>query len=716
METKRRIPFILVLLCLSWDQVYPQEFCKHRQMDLAFLLDSSTSVGGENFDKMLRFVDKIVRALNVSNGDVRVALLTFSDYTVIEFEFNRYSKKSELQSAILNAAYTAGGTNTADALLALRTKVFNTANDRPEVPNVLMLITDGVSNQNGHRTIPEAKRAKIDNIEIYTIGIGMNDTSELDAVTSKPLEGHRVLINDFNNLDDISRIYTSCFDNDGDEFDLTNECGSNPLDLVLLVDTSDANNENYDREVRNFLSEFVEYADVNSGAVRVALVTYSTGVQIEFRLGEIDNIAGIQKAIRNVPFTPGDRNTADALEMLRRGIFFEPYGDRPDAPNALIIITSGNSNRNTGRTVPQAEALHQGGVSILVIGIGVQDEEETNGMASSPANENTFYLQSIDELSIIQDLVFVQLCAPGDALDLIFLFHFSNDMSEENFRYILSYVSGLLIGADIDNGNVRVGAALYRHDGVPLFQLNQYQRKEDIINAIENIPYNYRSASASLSAGIETVRTNMFQRQAGDRDEAPNGLILITDSTSNINVNKVANEAESLHNAGVTVFGIGIGLRSTDEVRTVVSANDNTYLMRNVNQLPALTGRLQDRIPALKAILPQPTEAPTPATEPEPEPTTAAPGATLRHIRTQEFSQRSGSRISQGVPGAIILVTDMPSDSGTIDALDEAELLKRSGISILTVGIGDADRSELSAISSQTRICAICTELCYFEK
>lgn len=183
------------------------------------------------------------------------------------------------------------------------------------------------------------------------------------------------------------------------------------MDLVLLVDTSDANDANYDREVRNFLSEFVEYADVNSGAVRVALVTFSTGVQIELRLGEIDNIAGIQNAIRNVPFTPGDRNTADALEMLRRGIFFEPYGDRPDAPNALIIITSGNSNRNTHRTVPQAEALHQGDVSILVIGIDIQNEEETNGMASFPPEENTFYLQSIDELSHIQDLVFVQLCA-----------------------------------------------------------------------------------------------------------------------------------------------------------------------------------------------------------------------------------------------------------------------------------------------------------------
>lgn len=180
-------------------------------MDLTFLLDSSTSVGGENFDKMLRFVDKLVRPLNISNGDVRVALLTFSDYTVIEFELDYFTDKSELRSAILNTVYTAGSTNTADALLALRTKVFNTAADRPEVPNVLLLITDGVSNENSHRTIYEAKRAKLDHIEIYTIGIGMDDTSELDAVTSLPLEGHRVLINDFNNLDDISRIYTSCF-------------------------------------------------------------------------------------------------------------------------------------------------------------------------------------------------------------------------------------------------------------------------------------------------------------------------------------------------------------------------------------------------------------------------------------------------------------------------------------------------------------------------
>lgn len=171
-------------------------------------------------------------------------------------------------------------------------------------------------------------------------------------------------------------------------------------------------------------------------------------------------------------------------------------------------------------------------------------------------------------------------------------------MSEDNFRYILSYVSGLLIGADVDNGNVRVGAALYRHDGVPLFQLNQYKRKEDIINALENIPYNYRSARASLAAGIETVRTSMFQHQAGDRDEAPNGLILITDSISTIKAEDVADEAQKLRDSKVTVFSIGLGLRSTDEMRTVATSNDNNFLLRTVQQLPALTSHLQDRIPA----------------------------------------------------------------------------------------------------------------------
>ena len=50
--------------------------------------------------------------------------------------------------------------------------MFNVANgDRIGVPNVAVLITDGVSNLNSERTIPEAIRAHARDIHVFAIGM-----------------------------------------------------------------------------------------------------------------------------------------------------------------------------------------------------------------------------------------------------------------------------------------------------------------------------------------------------------------------------------------------------------------------------------------------------------------------------------------------------------------------------------------------------------------
>ena len=67
-----------------------------------------------------------------------------------------------------------GSTNTADSIEAMRNEMFTAENgDRPDVRNMAIIITDGVSNINSRRTIPEADLAKEEGIHIYTVGIGL---------------------------------------------------------------------------------------------------------------------------------------------------------------------------------------------------------------------------------------------------------------------------------------------------------------------------------------------------------------------------------------------------------------------------------------------------------------------------------------------------------------------------------------------------------------
>ncbi|KAK3085716.1 hypothetical protein FSP39_007747 [Pinctada imbricata] len=82
---------------------------------------------------------------------------------------------------------TSGLTNMADALSAVRTAMFIPENgDRPDANNIAILITDGYSNIKDRRTIPEADLTRKDNIEVYTIGIDIQDLRELRGIASKP--------------------------------------------------------------------------------------------------------------------------------------------------------------------------------------------------------------------------------------------------------------------------------------------------------------------------------------------------------------------------------------------------------------------------------------------------------------------------------------------------------------------------------------------------
>lgn len=72
-----------------------------------------------------------------------------------------YSRLSEINEAVDKIPYTYGSTNTADSLKSMREELFNpTRGDRPDAPNIAIILTDGVSNINSRRTIPEAEAAR----------------------------------------------------------------------------------------------------------------------------------------------------------------------------------------------------------------------------------------------------------------------------------------------------------------------------------------------------------------------------------------------------------------------------------------------------------------------------------------------------------------------------------------------------------------------------
>merc|ERR1719367_2272180 len=158
-------------------------------VDLVFVLDASTSVTAPNFELMKKFVKDFILEADVDGGKVKVGMVVYSTADHVEFYMNDYASRAEVERAIDEIVYRQGNTNTADGIATMRDELFASGNgERPGVPNVAIVVTDGQSNINRPRTIPEAEQARSQNIKIYAVGIGLKDTSEIDGIASKPVD------------------------------------------------------------------------------------------------------------------------------------------------------------------------------------------------------------------------------------------------------------------------------------------------------------------------------------------------------------------------------------------------------------------------------------------------------------------------------------------------------------------------------------------------
>lgn len=119
--------------------------------------------------------------------------MTFGNHGIVRFFLTNYTSKGDIERAIRSIPAGNGQTNTYEGLQKMRRDIFNEDNgDRPEVPNVGIVITDGESNINDWLTVDEAERARNEGIKLFSVGV-TNDVNEqeLKAISSYPQEENR---------------------------------------------------------------------------------------------------------------------------------------------------------------------------------------------------------------------------------------------------------------------------------------------------------------------------------------------------------------------------------------------------------------------------------------------------------------------------------------------------------------------------------------------
>ena len=176
-----------------------------KKLDLAFILDSSESMGKRKFQMSLDFVSNVVKQFTLSPADTRISLVTFSGHALVNFDLDAYNNKDMADFAIQTTKYLKGHTHTADALRIAREVVFQEKyGDRTDAPNVAILLTDGQSNVHPNHTIPQADAAKKAGIWFITIGVALKDKTEIAQIASHPQSVFTV--NSFDALENITSL------------------------------------------------------------------------------------------------------------------------------------------------------------------------------------------------------------------------------------------------------------------------------------------------------------------------------------------------------------------------------------------------------------------------------------------------------------------------------------------------------------------------------
>ncbi|OCT75709.1 hypothetical protein XELAEV_18030895mg [Xenopus laevis] len=182
--------------------------CKDTPLDLVFIIDSSESVGPENFHIIKQFVNKLIDKISSDQTASKVGIINFSHKVEVVAHIGQLTKKENLREAVNRMNYLGEGTYTATAIKKSTELFLQSSRD---VKKIAIVITDGqADNRDTMRLDLVVKEAHSINVEMYVIGVvDTHDPNyvlfrnEMDLIASDPDADHVFQINDFSTLSEL---------------------------------------------------------------------------------------------------------------------------------------------------------------------------------------------------------------------------------------------------------------------------------------------------------------------------------------------------------------------------------------------------------------------------------------------------------------------------------------------------------------------------------
>ncbi|XP_069837861.1 von Willebrand factor A domain-containing protein 2 [Dendropsophus ebraccatus] len=367
-------------------------------IDLLFLLDSSSSSSLETFMQHKSFVKRFLQAALSEDSPVNVGVAQYSDQVQMVVKINEYQSVGDLLRYVDGMRFMGGGLYTGKALRYITQHGFKStptfSDVRDDLPRVVVLLSGSASQD----SVKEPAQYARDH-EVFLIGVASDSTKEemMEIVANaQNVISYSSPPQLFNQLPQLQKRICSV-DIQG--------CQAQPLDLVYVLDASSAvGAENFLR-VLDFMTMTSLQFDINRDVTQVGLVVYGSQPQTVFGLDVHETSSSLLRAINRAQYRGGPPSTGGALLHVYNEVMTVQKGARPGVKKAVVLVTDGRGSEDAA--VP-AQKLRDDGISIFTVGIGKIHRSLLLRMTGS--ERFLTHVPSYNALSQYEDAVVQSVC------------------------------------------------------------------------------------------------------------------------------------------------------------------------------------------------------------------------------------------------------------------------------------------------------------------
>uniref|UniRef100_A0AAQ6AMF4 VWFA domain-containing protein n=1 Tax=Amphiprion ocellaris TaxID=80972 RepID=A0AAQ6AMF4_AMPOC len=570
--------FILLTLAVLTNarpKAGPEQKCKSGPVDLVFLIDSSRSVRPHEFETMRKFMIDILNTLDIGLNATRVGVVQYSSQVRSEFTLKAHAKLENMVKGINQIIPLAQGTMTGLAIKYVMNEAFTAeAGDRPKVPNVAVIVTDGRPQD---RVAEVAAEAREKGIEIYAVGVARADMTSLRAMASPPFEDHVFLVESFDLIHQFGLQFQDklcgvdlCLESD---HSCEHICESSPGSYhCLCLPGYTLNDDGKTCAAIDLCAE---------GKHDCEQICISSPGSFTCDCSKGYKLHDDKKTCSTIDLCAEGKHDCEQICVSTPGVFTcdcnEGYTLNEDKKTCTPIDLCAEGKHDCEQICISAP-----GVFTCDCNKGFElnkDKKTCTNMDLCNTVEHgcehqcvstpgSYYCICPEGQLLQEDGKSCGTCKSAN-IDLVLLIDGSKSVRPQNFELVKKFVNQVVDSLDVSAHGTRVGLVQYSSRVRTEFPLNMYHTADEIKAAVMKVEYMEKGTMTGLA--LKHMLENSFSEAEGARPSGRNiprvGLVF-TDGRSQDDITEYAKKAKE---AGITMYAVGVGKAVEDELRVIAS-------------------------------------------------------------------------------------------------------------------------------------------------